>query len=116
MIFYALTLLIMIVLYFVVSRKTKNYVNVLFFILLFQGVLIIFLNCFRLIENGEFFTIRKGDIILITYFLLSYLGIFLMEYRNIHKKHLKNFAINHPNKSFIWLFAFIVLGYWLINM
>ena len=116
MIFYAFALLIIIVLYFVVSRKAKNYVNVLFFILLFQGVLIIFLNCFRLIENGEFFTIRKGDIILITYFLLSYLGIFLMEYRNIHKKHLKNFAINHPNKSFIWLFAFIVLGYWLINI
>ena len=105
----------MIVLYFVISRKTKNYINVLFLVLLFQGVLIIFLNCFRLIENGAFFTIRKGDIILITYFLLSYLGIFLMEYRNIYKRHIKNFAINHPNKTFIWLFVLIIIGFWLIN-
>ena len=89
--------------------------NILFFQYLSQGVIMVFLYSITLYYDRNYFGLRNGDIIQLVYFWTVYLGCALVECTRSPIK-VPEIRYNYVNKKPIWIFALVVVMYWLLNL
>ena len=84
-------------LYFYVSYKKKRIINLVFFLYISHGLIMVFLNALNLFLEG-INEIHNGDIIQIIYFYLEFIGFALIElfYKPKNKKAMPHLAIAFP--------------------
>jgi hypothetical protein len=112
MIYYLVTFILMTIIFIFVSVKKKNIFNLLTFIYINQGVLIVFLNCLYLFIHNDFETIREGDFILLLYFWIVFLGAAFIEMKKPVFKTPK--MPKYPVNKKIWQYIVVIISAYFI--
>lgn len=114
MIAYMFVLLIMLITFINLSKKTNRLINLSFFIVVNFGLMMILPNIVRLYYNNNFLFLRKGDYILIFYFLIITFGVFIIEKRNVNFK-CKNLKDCFTRRKICSIIIFFLVFYWIKN-
>lgn len=114
MIYYLITFIIITCVYLGVSIYKKNFFNIVFFPYLYQGLIMVLLYTISLGIQGVYTNVGLGDVYLILFFLLEFIGIGMIE---LFAKPLKlpTIRCKELNKKIPYFLIFIVVGYFLIN-
>ena len=115
MIYYIFVLLIMTILYLDVFMRKKTFINLLFFLYVDSGLIMIFPYVLNLGLNNKIFQFREGDFYIIFYVLFVYIAAYLIEIKGSGFKT-KQMRSNFSRKNLCLILGLFLIAFWLKNI
>lgn len=107
----------MTIIYLYIAKKQNNIMNLMVYKFFNVGIVIILFNSLSLWQNQNYWNLRKGDVLQLLYFGISYIGSAFIIIKNKYRNNEVYFAKrNYPSALVVFIFFLIFCGYWLLNM
>lgn len=109
MIYFLLLFLFMTLLYVYISYRRKSLMNIMAFVYVNDGIIMVFLYTISLSLEGNYYNISQGDWLLLFYFFVESLGVAVIELNNVHIKTVRLNAIGLNNKIIFLMCVLVIL-------